>query len=190
MNTTRANPKPLTDEQRDLVAANLGLIGTAVKRYRTGEIETDDLAQIAFLGLCKGARSFKPELGYKFSTYGTKAALGTVSHEFRRRKVRQAVSGKSTLRDPEILAVHPGAPDDIDGSIDRATEAERVEAAIGRLPDRYQYVVRARLEDRTLSEIGRGLGVTKERARQLEQLAHRALRQMLQPGGGTEGGAA
>ena len=65
----------------------------------------------------------------------------------------------------------------------RSSEVERVRRAIDALPEREAYVIRMRegigAEAMTLEQIGRSLGVTRERARQLEQRARRRLIELM-----------
>ncbi len=65
----------------------------------------------------------------------------------------------------------------------RSSEVERVRRAIEALPEREAYVIRMRegigAPAMTLEQIGRKLGVTRERARQLEQRARRRLMELM-----------
>ncbi|MFM2131230.1 MAG: hypothetical protein RL646_433 [Verrucomicrobiota bacterium] len=65
----------------------------------------------------------------------------------------------------------------------RSSDVERVRRAIDSLPEREAFVIRMRegigAPAMTLEEIGRKLGVTRERARQLEQRARRRLIELM-----------
>lgn len=50
---------------------NLRLVVFIAKRYNNRGVDIDDLVQEGNLGLIKAIEKFNPELGYKFSTYGT-----------------------------------------------------------------------------------------------------------------------
>lgn len=68
----------------------------------------------------------------------------------------------------------------------RSSEVERVRQAIARLPEREAFVIRRRegigSAPMTLEEVGRELGVTRERARQLESRARRMLAELMSAG--------
>jgi RNA polymerase sigma-32 factor len=67
---------------------------------------------------------------------------------------------------------------------DKETRSHWLRAAIKRLPERDQAIIRARHlgeERRTLDDLGRELGISKERVRQLEQRAIVTLRQIAVP---------
>lgn len=63
----------LTDEQRQLVEENMGLVKTVISQHvhnpsRLGGYDYDDLFQIGCIGLCKAAVNYKPK-GKSFSIY-------------------------------------------------------------------------------------------------------------------------
>jgi len=60
----------------------------------------------------------------------------------------------------------------------------RLHAAIDALPPRRRDIVRMRMQDMTLSQIGRMLGCTKEAVRQQEALAFNTIREMIAAGEG------
>lgn len=59
----------LTDEQRQRVSDNLGLVGWILRRRNTPTDEWDDSFADGVLGLIRAAQMFDPERGFKFSTY-------------------------------------------------------------------------------------------------------------------------
>ena len=61
----------LTSEQREMVAANLGLVGFAVPKWArtSAAYDFDDAFNDGFFGLVRAAQLFRPELGHRFSTY-------------------------------------------------------------------------------------------------------------------------
>lgn len=63
----------LTKEQQLLVEMNINLVHYVIKRggirYKSYNIEYDDLFQIGCLGLIKAAGTYNPEFGAAFSTY-------------------------------------------------------------------------------------------------------------------------
>jgi RNA polymerase sigma factor (sigma-70 family) len=64
---TRTPLVPLTDEQRQMVADNLGLVGWVLNRQ--GRSHDEDAYQAGVLGLIRAVQKFDPAKGFKFSTY-------------------------------------------------------------------------------------------------------------------------
>ena len=77
---------PLTELQRETVAANLGVAIYAIglRRQRAlGILNEDDLTELAWIGLCKGAQRHNPKRG-KFSTIATRAIFSEINSELRK----------------------------------------------------------------------------------------------------------
>jgi RNA polymerase primary sigma factor len=174
-----------------------GLLWKEAKRWlwatRTNGIELRDLVQAGYSGLAIAATMFEEERGLKFSTY----AMWWV-----RAKVKEEAMGMArTVRVPALEAIaahkrgagHPIMSISLDEPGNSAmAEAETPEeeenedvknavaAAMHGMPDRLRQVVHMRFfRDMKLNEIGLELGVTRERARQLEAKALERLRERL-----------
>ncbi len=63
---------------KELWEQNKGLIYKYANKFKNHLNPEEDLAQIGFLGLVKAAEGFDPTLGYKFSTYASKAIMGAM----------------------------------------------------------------------------------------------------------------
>jgi RNA polymerase primary sigma factor len=84
------------EASRRLVSANTRLAWSIAKKWRTAETPgagVDDLFQEGCLGLIRAAEKFRPELGYKFSTYATWWIRQAISrgHADRSRTIRLPV---------------------------------------------------------------------------------------------------
>ena len=69
---SRAAKKGDTKSLDRLVAANLRLVVSIARRYQGMGLSLTDLIGEGNLGLIKAAEYFDPELGFRFSTYGSK----------------------------------------------------------------------------------------------------------------------
>lgn len=78
-----------TDEQQhralldELVVVNLGVAHSIAMRYRNRGISSDDLEQVARLGLVKAAQGFDPERQNDFLAYAVPTIRGEVRKHFR-----------------------------------------------------------------------------------------------------------
>lgn len=75
--------KNLNKENDDFIEKNLGLVHSCIGRFKGKGIEYDDLFSTGCIGLIKAKQAFKPELGFKFSTYAVPVILGEVKRLFR-----------------------------------------------------------------------------------------------------------
>ena len=186
---------PLTPAQQELAAANTGLAYWHADRFcRRTRMDYDECVGAALLGLVNAARLFRPELGWRFSTYASWSIRNTLARELeveRRRPDRLAVrlsggtqphSEWGDRRTGETFD-EPAAPEG-PPPYDRETE-RAVADAVRALPPRERAVVRMRFyEGRKLAEAGAALGVTRERARQLQAQALRRVREAVGVGAG------
>ena len=68
-----------------LVAANLRLALHLARRFSNRGVSTDDLEQVASLGLLRAIDRFDPGRGLEFSTFATPTILGELKRHFRDR---------------------------------------------------------------------------------------------------------
>jgi RNA polymerase sigma-32 factor len=95
--------------------------------------------------------------------------------------------GGTTLLDT-LASPSPSQEEELAAHERKATLASRVRAAVAELDPRERFIVEVRMladdpEELSLAEIGRRLGVSRERARQLEVRAKDKLRRKLEEGG-------
>jgi len=78
--TTTAQRARLDDE---LIRLNMRVAVDATRRFRGKGIATDDLEQVAYLGLVKAVKGFDPERGHDFLSFAIPTIRGEVRRHFR-----------------------------------------------------------------------------------------------------------
>ena len=80
---------PLTREQQKLVEEHKWIAGRLAHSAKcltggqTGTLTREDLESVALFALCVSATRYKPELGFKYSTYAWNTARGYIQHALR-----------------------------------------------------------------------------------------------------------
>lgn len=163
-----------------IVKSNVRLIVPLAKRFMEPRLSFEQLLSEGYLPLLRAVELFDFSRGYRFSTYATWAIRNQLLR-CRERNARDASRFvfKSTLLDEATAC--PSSEDDTERQATRYRQLTN--RLLNQLADRDRTVVEARfgLADsgraHSFSEIGRLLGLSKERAR---QLVHRAVAQLQQ----------
>jgi len=154
-------------------------------------LEFDDAMQIVALAAHKALRKFDAGAGFRFLTFMTRQAKWDLSHaRINNSLIRvRAMDSEATRADaakiktPKSLdAPLPGFSEltlgatfsddtNVISDVVRREQVEMILASIKRLPQKWQYILRCRLDGQTFQEISGVLGVTKERVRQIEKEA-------------------
>lgn len=165
-------------------------------------LDRDDLAAAGNVGLVEAAELFDPTRGVAFSTYAYHAVWARITLEAKRQARRIRVPDNwlqdkaeltdtqdaqlekaSTIlsldwRDRDDKAFQVAAPVAVGPEPD---ERAALQAALHRLPARDREIVLMRSGGLSLLEVGRRLGICRERVRQIEVRAHAKLRAWLAP---------
>ncbi len=155
--------------RNDVAAANLALVLAIVSRCsppqtrRRGDF--DDRVSHATAALCRAVEKFDPFRGFAFSTYASVAMRKALAQRAARAKRMPLCPGDEAMRIGD--AVQSYAKYHASEREDDHVERLRVAVAAAELTPDEQHVLTLRMAERTYEEIGRGLGRTKERTRQL-----------------------
>jgi RNA polymerase sigma-B factor len=113
--------------REELVTRFLPLARSLANRYTGGPEPTEDLHQVASLGLVKAIEGFDPTLGYTFASYAAPTILGELKRHFRDRG-RQVHLPRGLQ---ERIAQVERAVDDLPAKLQRAPTAHDVAAHTG-----------------------------------------------------------
>jgi RNA polymerase primary sigma factor len=196
----RAGRGDASAEQK-LVRHNLALVLAIARKQRRGTVRLDDLVQEGNVGLMRAVEKFDPQAGTRFSTYAVWWIRAYVGRYLR--EARSMVRPRSgAVAQPDVsLDAAIGENDDAthlelleddgvgpEGWYLSAESDRSVREALAKVRKRIGElgwdIVHDRLEQdspRTLDEIGRRWGVSRERVRQVEVRTRRFLTCYLEP---------
>jgi RNA polymerase primary sigma factor len=175
--------KRVRDTREIITQANLALVLAMAKRTRMGEVDFGELVSEGNMALLRAVEKFDIGRGFKFSTYACRAILKAFSRiAMKNSRYRQAFP---TEFDPTMEKSNYQENRRADVEQDAVEELQQI---IGenraQLSDVERTVIQARFainrgQDApamTLEEVGRVIGVTKERVRQIQNKALEKLR--------------
>lgn len=140
--------------------------------------ELDDMVSIGMEAVWYAERTWNGERGASFSTHVQRvlehALLKRVVHLLRPKRHSKAVTSLTTWDDEHGEYVERDTPcdwPDPEHAVLMAERARAVQAATDRLTARERRIVLQRSDEEPLVEIGRELGISRERTRQLQEEA-------------------
>jgi RNA polymerase primary sigma factor len=194
------DPYCLTDQQKQLVEDNVGLLfHTALKYYNASPFlqsrfdSSDDAVSAGASGMMRAAKLFRPELGYKFSTYATKAIRSHILKAAQAELVVRIPAGffaKANAERAERYARHAAAAlnchsisDDMEAAVTHDVlpeDYDRLHQRVDELDERERSIIRMYFwGGMTMEAIGQQIGLTRERVRQIRDAALQGLRNTL-----------
>jgi RNA polymerase sigma factor (sigma-70 family) len=188
----RERKRPIPQEERyewarrwqrireHIVEKNMGLVYSMIARFGSRNVDEDDMLSDALFALARAVDRFNPWRGYRFSTY----ACNVIARALMRRGKQESHYRKRFPVQHDVSFERPArSPDD-------QTElyVERLHLALsqnlGELTELESRILSQRFpsqrEDRlTFQEIGDAIGLSKERVRQIQNIALGKLREAL-----------
>lgn len=165
-----------------LVQANMRLVMSIIKKFVTPQFSFDDLLSDGIFSLLQAVEKFDYGRGFRFSTYAYRAIA---RNTYRIVTEQHHGISKCSIDAGDLIEE---IPDQEDRSLLNEETWSRLRALLGeyikRLDRREQFIIRSRYalgshrKARTFQCLADKLGVSKERARQLEQRAVKKLRTM------------
>lgn len=171
-----------------LVRTNLALVLAMAKRTRLGDVDFAEIVSEGNMALIRAVDKFNVDRGFKFSTYACRAILKAFSRtamKHSRHRTRFPVEFEPDMEQSDWIdkkrdIVEEDCLDELKQIVDRN---------LADLSDTEQTVIRRRFnwqqQDEgplTLEEVGKIIGVTKERVRQIQNKALAKIRKLMEEG--------
>jgi RNA polymerase sigma factor (sigma-70 family) len=171
-----------------LVRTNLALVLAMAKRTRLGDVDFAEVVSEGNMALLRAVDKFSIDRGFKFSTYACRAILKAFSRtamKASKHRTRFPVEfepdlEKSDWADKRRDAIEDDCIDELKAIVDRnLADLSSVEETVIRRRFNWQQAQESPL---TLEEVGRIIGVTKERVRQIQNKALAKIRTIMEDG--------
>jgi RNA polymerase primary sigma factor len=171
-----------------LVRTNLALVLAMAKRSRLGDTDFAEIVSEGNMALMRAVDKFNVERGFKFSTYACRAILkgfSRTAQKHSRHKTRFPVEfepemEKSDWSDRKRDMVEEDCVDELKQIVDRnLADLSSIEQTVIRRRFNWEQQDESSL---TLEEVGRIIGVTKERVRQIQNKALAKIKTVMEDG--------
>ena len=176
--------KRAMDARAELVRANMALVLAMAKRTRIPNVEFSELVSEGNMALLRSVEKFDVSRGFKFSTYACRAILKS----FNRMATKTGRYRKHfpTEFDPELersdydVRKHEMQSENVIDTLREILSKNRADLSeVERTVVLERFALASRGQRKTLSEVGKIVGLTNERVRQIQLSALRKLREAL-----------
>jgi RNA polymerase primary sigma factor len=169
------------EAKNQIIRANLRLVVSIAKKRVGTSNNFFELVSDGNMSLIRAVEKFDASRGFKFSTYASWAIMKNFTRSIPEEKHRRDrfVTGHDVM-----FEAAPDTRSDVyEQEKGHRRSQEIVRGMLGRLNDRERQVLIGRYgiggaDSQTLEQLGRELGVTKERVRQIESRAQEKLRKI------------
>ena len=171
-----------------LTRTNLALVLAMAKRTRLGDVDFAEIVSEGNMALIRAVDKFNVDRGFKFSTYACRAILKAFSRtalKHSRHRTRFPVEFEPDLEKSDWIdrkrdIVEEDCIDELKQIVDRnLADLSNVEQTVIRRRFNWQQQEENPL---TLEEVGKIIGVTKERVRQIQNKALAKIRNVMEEG--------
>jgi RNA polymerase primary sigma factor len=171
-----------------LVRTNLALVLAMAKRTRLGETDFAEIVSEGNMALLRAIEKFDVDRGFKFSTYACRAilkgfsrmAMKATRHRSRFPVEFEPEMEQSDWQDKRRNAVEEDCIDELKAIVERnLADLSNIEQTVIRRRFNWKQADESPL---TLEEVGRIIGVTKERVRQIQNKALAKIRVVMEDG--------
>ncbi|HEX4053644.1 MAG TPA: sigma-70 family RNA polymerase sigma factor [Tepidisphaeraceae bacterium] len=171
-----------------LVRTNLALVLAMAKRTRLGDVDFAEVVSEGNMALLRAVDKFSADRGFKFSTYACRAILKAFSrtamkaskHRTRFPVEFEPEMEQSDWADRRRDQIEDDCIDELKAIVDRnLADLSSVEQTVIRRRFNWQQNEESPL---TLEEVGKIIGVTKERVRQIQNKALAKIRMVMEDG--------
>jgi len=171
-----------------LVRTNLALVLAMAKRTRLGDVDFAEVVSEGNMALLRAVDKFSADRGFKFSTYACRAILKAFSrtamkaskHRTRFPVEFEPEMEQSDWADRRRDQIEDDCIDELKAIVDRnLADLSTVEQTVIRRRFNWQ---QAEESPMTLEEVGKVIGVTKERVRQIQNKALAKIRSVMEDG--------
>jgi RNA polymerase primary sigma factor len=167
--------------KNQVIRSNLRLVVSIAKRHVGPSNNFFELVSDGNMSLIRAVEKFDYSRGNKFSTYASWAIMKNFARTIPEENYRRDrfVTGHEEMF--EAAADNRADEHEYESALKRMQEA--VKGMLGRLDDRERRIIISRyglggVNEQTLEQLGRELGITKERVRQIEARAQEKLRKI------------
>ncbi|NLX20052.1 MAG: sigma-70 family RNA polymerase sigma factor [Phycisphaerae bacterium] len=164
-----------------VVQLNLGLVYRMLDHFRSPDLDDDDLLSEGMLGLARAVDRFNPWRGFRFSTYACNCIARSCMRRGRRELRYRSLF--PVYYDPALDSPAETTSSEVDLRLERLRHVLRINSSdltelesrvlLGRFPQ-------GNNDRLTFKQIGRSVGLSKERVRQIQNTALAKLRETLE----------